>query len=64
MNTTLSAAAGGLTVFLIKMFVDKHESVSALCNGILAGLVGITAGCDAADEKWSIFIGIMSGIIY
>lgn len=64
MNTTLSAAAGGLTVFLVTMWVEKHEKVGALCNGLLAGLVGITAGCDAADEKWSIFIGIVSGLLY
>lgn len=64
MNTTISAASGGLTTFLLTMWVEKHEQVGALCNGILAGLVGITAGCDSADEYWSIFIGIMSGLIY
>jgi len=64
MNTTISAASGGLTTFLLTMWVEKHEQVGALCNGILAGLVGITAGCDSADEYWSIFIGIVSGFIY
>jgi len=64
MNTTLSAAAGGLTAFLLKMWVDHVESVASLSNGILAGLVGITAGCDAANEYWSIAIGVVSGFIY
>lgn len=64
MNTTLSAACGGLTCFLVTMWVEKHEKVGALCNGLLAGLVGITAGCDASNEGWSIFIGIVSGLLY
>lgn len=64
MNTTISAAAGGLTVFLVKMWVEHIESVAALANGLLAGLVGITAGCDAANSGWSLAIGVVSGLIY
>lgn len=63
MNTCISAACGGITAFILKMGVDKVESVSAICNGLLAGLVGITAGCDAADEWWSMAIGVVSGFI-
>lgn len=64
LNTTISAAASGLTAFLLKMWVDKVESVAALSNGLLCGLVGITAGCDSANEYWSIGIGVVSGFIY
>jgi len=64
MNTTLSAAAGGLTVFIIVMLVDKVECVAYLSNGLLAGLVGITAGCDAANSWWSLIIGLVSGALY
>jgi len=64
MNTCISAACAGLTAFILKMLVDKVESVAAICNGLLAGLVGITAGCDAANVWWSAGIGIMSGFIY
>lgn len=64
MNTTLSAAAGGLTVFLLIMLLDKIECVSSLSNGLLAGLVGITAGCDAANSWWSLLIGVVSGILF
>jgi len=60
-NTTLSAAAGGLTVFILVMLLDKIECVSSLSNGLLAGLVGITAGCDAANSWWSLLIGFLSG---
>jgi len=49
MNTTLSAAAGGLTVFIFTMVADHIECVSSLANGLLAGLVSITAGCDASN---------------
>lgn len=64
MNTTLSAAAGGLTVFVLIMLLDKIECVSSLSNGLLAGLVGITAGCDAANSWWSLLIGVVSGILF
>ena len=37
MNTTLSAATGGITVFILKYALTKKYDVGALCNGILAG---------------------------
>jgi Amt family ammonium transporter len=64
MNTTLSAAAGGLTVFILIMALDHIECVSSLSNGLLAGLVGITAGCDAANSWWSLLIGVVSGCLF
>ena len=64
MNTTLGAAAGGLTAYLFGVFVNRIESVIMLSNGLLAGLVGITAGC-AYFEPWSsIVIGSVSGILF
>ena len=38
MNTTLSAATGGITVFVLRYFITKKYDVGGLCNGILAGL--------------------------
>jgi Amt family ammonium transporter len=64
MNTTLSGATGGLTVFIVKMAVEKVECVSSLSNGLLAGLVAITAGCDGANAPWSIGIGCVGGLLY
>jgi len=32
-----------------------------ICNGVLGGLVGITAGCDAIPVEWTIVVGIISG---
>ena len=37
MNTTLSAATGGITVFIVAYALTKKYDVGALCNGILAG---------------------------
>jgi len=64
MNTTIAAALGGLTSFILSMIFDKVESVGALANGLLAGLVGITAGCDSANEWWSVLIGVVSGLLF
>lgn len=49
MNTSISAASGGLTVFILVIFIEKIECVSALTNGLLAGLVSITGSCDSAN---------------
>jgi len=64
MNTTLSAATGGLTVFILTMVVDHVECVSSLANGLLAGLVSITAGCDSANEYWALFAGLIGGVTF
>jgi len=64
MNTTISAAAGGLTVFIITMALDHIECVSSLSNGLLAGLVSITAGCDASNPWWSMLIGVIGGFVF
>ncbi|CAJ1393444.1 unnamed protein product [Effrenium voratum] len=45
MNTTLAAATGGITVFILRFAILRKYDVGGLCNGILAGLVSITAGC-------------------
>lgn len=63
MNTTLAAAAGGLGSYLLVLFVDRMESVIQLSNGLLAGLVGITAACNTTKPWSSIVIGFISGIL-
>jgi Amt family ammonium transporter len=64
MNTTLSAATGGLTVFILMFAITKKYDCSALCNGILAGLVSITAPCSNVESGSAVLIGLLGGIIY
>jgi len=61
-NTTLSASAGGLTLFVAESFRQKKYDVSAFCNGVLAGLVSITAGCNCIDPAVSIVVGIIGAL--
>jgi Amt family ammonium transporter len=64
-TTTISAAAGGVTVCLLEKFLgDKTWSVSAVCNGILAGLVSITSGCSVTYPWSAMVIGWLGGFVY
>lgn len=62
MTTNLAAAAGGLTVMFFTWFRYKKPDVSMTLNGVLAGLVGITAGCQVITLWGSILVGILSGL--
>merc|ERR1719335_1446578 len=63
MNTTLSAATGGMTVFLLMFAITKKYDCAALCNGILAGLVSVTAPCSNVESGSAVFIGLLGGFI-
>lgn len=63
-HTTIAASFGGLTTLLLSILVDHEQSVTCLGNGILAGLVGITASCDVSNTYVSSVVGIVSGILY
>jgi Amt family ammonium transporter len=60
-NTNLSAAAGAAAVMIITWIRYKRPDVSMTLNGVLAGLVGITAGCDAVSAAGAVMIGLISG---
>jgi len=64
MNTTLSAATGGLTVFLLSFAITKKYDCAALCNGILAGLVSVTAPCSNVESGSAVLIGFLGGFVY
>jgi len=64
MNTTLSAATGGLVVFLIRFAATKKYDIGGFCNGILAGLVSITAGCGNVECGSAVCIGFCGGLIF
>lgn len=62
LNTNLAACAGGVAVLFISWLKYGKPSLSLTLNGILAGLVGITAGCDVVSPLGSVLIGIICGI--
>ena len=62
-NTNLAAAAGGLIALLIARWKTKKWDTGMLINGILAGLVAVTAPC-AWIEGWAaIVIGLIGGAL-
>jgi Amt family ammonium transporter len=63
LTTNLAAAAGGLFSLLTAWIKYKKPSLSLTLNGVLAGLVGITAGCDAVSPWGSIIVGAICGIV-
>ncbi len=62
-TTTIAPAAATCTTMLYTWFKNGKPDVSMCLNGALAGLVGVTAGCDAVDALGSAIIGIVSGIL-
>ena len=62
-TTALAAAGGGLAAALISTVHGKKPDLSMTLNGILAGLVGITAGADQMNGLEVIFIGLISGVL-
>jgi Amt family ammonium transporter len=62
-TTTVAAALGGVFSFLIGSKLAGKYDIAAFANGILGGLVGITAGCSNVDMGAALFIGLVSGII-
>jgi Amt family ammonium transporter len=65
-NTTLSAAAAGMSSLALRYLLsdDGLIDITALTNGILGGLVGITSGCAVVWPWAAVVIGIFSGFIY
>jgi Amt family ammonium transporter len=63
-TTTLSAAAGGSTTLILHVLHKNAPDVSPALNGILAGLVGITAGCSVVEPYAAIIIGIIAAPVY
>ena len=62
-TTNLAAAAGGVTATFTSWLKDGKPDLSMIINGILAGLVSITAGCDDVSLLSAVIIGAIAGII-
>jgi Amt family ammonium transporter len=62
-TTCLAAAAGGIGAAITSLFKDKTFDLTMFLNGILGGLVAITAGADLMTPNESVLIGIIGGIV-
>ena len=63
LTTTIAPAVATCTTMIYTWAKNGKPDVSMCLNASLAGLVGITAGCDALDALGSIVVGIVSGIL-
>lgn len=61
--TCLGACAGGITAMLTSWFLQKKPDYTMVLNGILGGLVAITAGCNLFSPTQAIIIGGIGGIL-
>ncbi len=62
-TTTLAAAAGGLVATLVSWGLFSKPDLSMGLNGILGGLVGITACCDCMSNLQAIIVGAVAGVL-
>ncbi len=62
-TTSLAAAAGGIGAFLVSKLVYGSFDLGMVLNGILGGLVGITASADGVSAVSALIIGLIAGAI-
>jgi Amt family ammonium transporter len=62
-TTSLAAAAGGMAAAITSWIFSKKPDLSMALNGVLAGLVGITAGADIVSPFGAILIGLIAGVL-
>lgn len=63
LTTNLAAVAGGTATMFVTWMKYGKPSFSLTLNGILAGLVGITAGCDLVSPTGAVIIGLVCGVV-
>ena len=62
-TTCLAAAAGGVGAAILSTLMYKNMDLTMFLNGILGGLVGITAGADLMSPTEAVIIGFIAGLI-
>jgi Amt family ammonium transporter len=62
-TTNIAAAGGAISTMLYIWLKYKKPTLSMTLNGALAGLVAITAGCDAVSPGGALIIGILAGVL-
>lgn len=63
LTTTIAPSVATVTTMIYTWIRNKKPDVSMCLNASLAGLVGITAGCDSMDAIGATIVGIVSGIL-
>lgn len=63
LTTNLAACTGGFFSLIVAWLKYKKPSLSLTLNGVLAGLVGITAGCDLVSPVGAALIGAICGTV-
>lgn len=62
-TTSLAAAAGIVGAMIPSWIIEKKPDLSMTLNGVLAGLVGVTAGADVVSPLSAVVIGLVAGAI-
>ncbi len=62
-TTCLAASMGGIGGYITGWLVFRRLDLGMVLNGILAGLVGITAGADVISPAWSLLVGLVAGVL-
>jgi ammonium transporter, Amt family len=62
LTTIMSSASAGIAVLFFVVWFDGQRKLGTIINGILGGLVGITATSAYVELRWAILIGIVSSL--
>lgn len=62
-TTALAGGAGGAAAGIYTRLVNGKWDVAMTAHGILAGLVGITAGADAVSFNMAVLVGLLAGVL-
>ena len=62
-TTCLAAAGGGVAAIILSTILTKNMDLTMFLNGILGGLVGITAGADLMSPNEAVIIGLVAGTL-
>eukprot|EP01083_Nonionella_stella_P014542 40833_1 len=63
-TSTLAASGGGIAAATVGRVLEGYFSLPRVCNGILAGLVSITAPCSVVDTGDALAIGVIGALVY
>jgi ammonium transporter, Amt family len=62
-NTNLAAVAGSAAAMFLWYFIFGKPDITMACNGMLAGLVAITAPCAFVSPNSAVIIGVLAGVL-